>query len=231
MESYEKVDNLILLVNNLTHIQNEIIFTKCSYFRIARESHQVLYKSMVETLKGSANLSITGRPKDKMRSVKYQFGNKPWNEIHRIKVKGCKFAWRYSKPQECKKPKVNSDSINLSKNENYLISFYDLLAKIQTECYMCRLVMSKSISVSNQEMMLLEWLHEKVRNEYEHFIPKSYYVSIKDLIQSSILSLTLSQHLLFDSGNIMEVEIPKNTNAIISDVCNKLKAIEESYTE
>ena len=79
----ETIDNPSLIKNNIEHIEFELIKSKPSFFRIARESHQMLYRSMVEVLCGSANISITGKPKDKKRRVQYQFGNNPWVEIQK----------------------------------------------------------------------------------------------------------------------------------------------------
>ncbi|KPL03693.1 MAG: hypothetical protein AMJ73_05705 [candidate division Zixibacteria bacterium SM1_73] len=183
---------------------------------------------MVEALKGSANLSITGRPNDKKRSVKYQVGDKPWLEIHRIKIANCNHAWKYSDPSPCDEPLQIHRRFKVPKSENYLISFYDLLAKIQTECFMHRYVMSKSIQVSNDEMKLLEWLHEAVRNEFEHFIPKLYSVFILDLIKSSLFALQLSYRLIFESGNII-IDIPKHLSETFRRVEKSLNIKEKGY--
>jgi len=231
MELFEKIDNLILLNGNLNHIKLEINNGKLSFFRIAREAHQALYRSMVEALRGSANLSITGRPKDKKRIVKYQIGNKPWQEIHKIKVEDCKFAWRFSDPEPCEEPSNNDENYEIPEMDNYLISFYDLLAMIQTECFMNRFTHSKHISVSDDEIRKLQWLHEAVRNEFEHFIPKLYSVFIPDLIKTSQISLSLSSKLIYESGNVMSTNIPTNLKTDLKYIFDTLALKEKHFEE
>jgi hypothetical protein len=63
---------------------------------------------MIEALKGTANLAVTGyRSKD--RSYKYKRDNKPWQEIHKVLIKDSKKkgAWRFSQPVPCDKPEYN----------------------------------------------------------------------------------------------------------------------------
>jgi hypothetical protein len=119
----------------------------------------------------------------------------------------------------------NSQSADYSqitepKFDDYLISFYDSLAMIQTECFMHKFVDSKEVLVSDDEMKQLEWLHENIRNEYEHFVPKSYSAPSLDLIELTILSLHLSKKLLFDSKNVYPLDEYKHL-AINFDNLNK----------
>jgi hypothetical protein len=48
-------------------------------------------------------------------------------------------------------------------------------------------------------MKTLEWLHEHVRNEYEHFKPMCYMAPVSDLLMAARLCMRLSQELLFVS--------------------------------
>ena len=121
----ETIDNLSLIKNNVEHIEFELIKSEPSFFRISRESHQMLYRSMVEVLRGAANISIIGKPKDKKRKVQYQFGNDPWFEIQKENIKGCRRAWRYSKPINCKEPKFSNKRSANSYTDDFLLGFYD----------------------------------------------------------------------------------------------------------
>ena len=200
---FERIENLPLLENGLQHIEFEISRTQPLYFRAAKEAHLILYRSMVEALRGTANSEITGRPKDKTRTVSYKLGDEPWHEIHKIAVKDCKNAWRYSDPVIVDQPPTMGDINESMQLLDYLQSFYDLLAKIQAKCFMSKCFDSKPINVSDKEMVSLEWLHEEIRNEFEHFIPKLYSVSTSDSIASSILCLKLSLKLIFESRNVI----------------------------
>ena len=72
---------------------------------------------------------------------------------------------------------------------------------IQTECFMGQLVHSKAVPLADDSMATLEWLHERVRNEYEHFVPKYYSSPVSDLVAATDLCLRVAQALLFESGN------------------------------
>ena len=201
----DKIDNFHLIENGLLHIQFEMSRDKTSFFRIAREAHLILYRSMIEVLKGTANLPVTGRP-SKYRKHKYKFGNNPWQEIHKVEIDGCEKAWRFSEPEPCQEPnrarKCDNKKSQNSDN-NFLIGFYDALAMIQAACFMKRYVNSKIVYLKNENMKLVEWLHEQIRNEYEHFIPKIYLAPIDDLLYVSGLCVEISRKLIFESGNVI----------------------------
>ena len=200
-KNYEKIENLILLENGLEHIQFELNKAQPLFFRIGKEAHLFLYRSMVEALRGTANLEITGRPISKSRIVKYRIGDEPWLQVEKTKVDGCRHAWRYGDPVPTLEPDDDGKPFDISEVSDYLQIFYDLLAKIQATSYMSKYVGSKPIRVPDNEMLVLEWLHENIRNEFEHFIPKLYGVSISDLISASVICLSLS-FKLFESGNM-----------------------------
>ena len=80
-------------------------------------------------------------------------------------------------------------------------------------------------------MKILEWLHENIRNEYEHFVPKLYSAPKSDLIYTSISCCGLSKELLFKSNNIIQDFIPNNLNVSISTVISKLKFYYKSSLE
>jgi hypothetical protein len=217
METVDKIDNLRLIENSLLHMQFELERESPSYFRLAREAHLLLYRTMIESLTGSNWQNVTGhRAKD--RSVKYQWGDKPWQEIHKeVKIEGCHEAWRFSHPVVCAQPpedRINEvflKSVFRSLGEAWLIGFYDALAMIQTECFMHKFIYSKSIMISNEDMITFEWLHENIRNEYEHFIPKLYWAPVYDLLWAVERCLSVSKELLFESGNVIFHTVTKKS--------------------
>jgi len=159
---------------------------------------------MIEALRGSANLAVTGRHA-KDRSHRYKIGDKPLQEIHGVAIENCKKAWRFSEPKTSHRTETRAKS-NQSRRieaEDRLIGFYDALAMIQTERFMRRLEHSKTIPISDNDMKTMEWLHERIRNEYEHFVPKLYAAPVQDLVAATELCLGLSTTLLFESGNVI----------------------------
>jgi len=202
MSYYEDINNISLIKNNINHINLESESKTPSLFRIGKESHHILLRSMVESLKGSANIEITGKSKDKKRQHRYKLGNNPWKEIHKVSIKECHYAWRFSEPKLCDPPKIENLQ-NILRPEKYLKGFYDLLAMIQSDCFMSRYVMSTPVHISDQKILSIEWLHGYVRNEFEHFIPKTYSVNKKNLKDASLACLELAYELLFDSKNVL----------------------------
>jgi len=208
MEAVDKIDNLRLIENSLLHMQFELERESPSYFRLAREAHLLLYRSMIESLTHSNWQNVTGH-RSKNHSVKYLLKNKPCQEIHKVKIDGCDKAWRFSDPVASAQPPENRINEVFLKNvfrsldEAWLIGFYDALAMIQTENFMHQFIFSKSIMISDEDMKMLEWLHESIRNEYEHFIPKLYWAPVYDLLCATQLCLSVSKFLLFESGNVL----------------------------
>lgn len=211
MGTVDTIDNLRLIENSLLHMQFELDRESPSYFRLAREAHLLLYRTMIESLTRSNWQNVT-RHRLKNQSVKYQIGNKPWQEIRKPPKKNKKKkpgAWRFSDPVICPLPpeseieNVFLKNVFRSLHNAKLIGFYDALAMIQTECFMRQSMFSKSIPISDEDMKTFEWLHESIRNEYEHFIPKLYWAPNYDLLWVVQRCLSVSKELLFESGNVL----------------------------
>jgi hypothetical protein len=217
LEEYEKIDNIKLIQNNLLHINCELHSIEPSPMRLAKECYQLFLRMMVEALRGTANIAITGKP-TKNRKRWYRQGNDPWKVIQKENVEGCNKAWRYSEPvlETPQHFQEREDSV-ISQPKNYLISFYDLLAMIQTPCFMLRYSHSTVISVSDSQMQLLEWLHESIRNDFEHFIPKTLLASCDDCLRASEVCLRLATDILTKSNNVMPFGI--------EDLKNKLHSV------
>jgi hypothetical protein len=207
METVDKIDNLSLIENSLLHMQFELDRESPSYFRLAREAHLLLYRTMIESLRGSNWQNVTGH-RSKNPGAKYLLGNKPCQEIHKVPIEGCKPAWRFSDPVVCPQPSESTINDVFLKNvfrplhKARLIGFYDALAMIQTECFMHQSISSKSIPISDEDMKTFKWLHENIRNEYEHFLLESYWAPVYDLLWAVQRCLSVSKELLFESGNV-----------------------------
>jgi len=199
MDRFERIDIHRLIYNGLEHIEFELNRTSTSYARIAREAHQVLYRSMISALRGTSNITVTGK-RTGNREHRYQFDNESIKEIHKADISGCKYAWRYSVPRDVASFLQLKQTHNLE--EDYLIAFYDALAMVQADCFMRRTDESRHVVVSDEEMRLLERLHEEIRNEYEHFVPKGSSYEVLLLLESTKLALAKSYACLFESNNV-----------------------------
>jgi len=213
----ESISNLTLIDDGVRVIEYQLSRKRPSYFRIARESHLLLLRAMVEALCGSANLGVLGPPKDKIRSVKYRAGNEPWKEIQRESVPNCRYAWRYSAPTPCTPPPLPPPGPTaLPPRDAHLLGFYDLLARIQAGCFMCHIFGARPVTVADGELRDLEWLHEQVRNEFEHYVPKGYVVGVPALLGASSIALRLSEWLLYSSGSVLLHRPPRGLQTRLS---------------
>jgi hypothetical protein len=106
------------------------------WFRIGKESYQILARTMVEALRGSANLDITGRRRPKNRCTYYHLGDATWKMIEKQEVPSCQVAWRFSDPVPHVPPRT--EQIHSKDSDDQLVGFFDLLAMIQAECFMSR---------------------------------------------------------------------------------------------
>lgn len=201
--SYEAVSNPILILDAMAHLNHELHNNR-RLFRVAVESHQILHRTMVQALRGSNNLNITGR-RPKRWEVRYQYSNDPWKYITEQAIENCNKAWRFTEPQICD-PVVSSHNVPTPIErllDQHLLGFYDFLAMVQTECYMSRLTISKPINISDEEMQILEWLHEDVRNAIEHFVPSSRLIETESMIEAIHLCIRYSVQLICESGTIL----------------------------
>jgi hypothetical protein len=181
---------------------------------------------MVEALRRNANLDITGfQTRD--RTHIYKMGDEPVKTIHKTEVDGCKKAWRFSEPELCEPPKMDYNKSEIPPSSDYLIHFYDLLAMIQTEDFMKRMVYSQPVKITDNEMRSLEWLHECIRNRYEHFVPGSYSAPKRDLIDVSILCIEKSIELIYGPGDVIPSLAPENLKTLFENVRIKLNELLE----
>lgn len=219
---YLEVDNQKLIFNGLEHIEFEFSTPSTCYFRIARESHQILYRSLIEALKGTANLEII-RSKNKKKNVYYFQKDNSILEIHEEKIKGCYFAWRFSKPTKIKEiPQNVIQNLKSYDNTNsFLIGFYEALAMIQEKLISCRYIHSRVVNFTDEEMKIMEWLHEDIRNIYEHFVPLSYLPRISDCLYASKIAIHKANSCLFETNNVHFF----NHSISKKDMINKFTAI------
>ena len=231
---HDEIDNIKLIKNGLMHLLCELQQDDPSWHRIAREAHLVLYRSMIEALRSTDNIAITGK-KSKDREHSYKLGLEPWKKIKKISIDGCDKAWRFSIPESLNpqpEPFEQENDTNTTETpsddrpmDDFLVPFYDALAMIQAENFMETMVHSKKVSVSNEDMHNLELLHESVRNPYEHFVPCTRLAPKTLLCSVTKLCISLSRELLFESGNVhfyIETEKEGITN-FINQISSKLE--------
>jgi hypothetical protein len=197
-----------LIRDNLDHLNFELKRRNPNLFRIAKEAHLCLYRTMLAALRGSSDRVIKGKNiwKDGLR---YQLGRNPWKVVRAVKVPRCNRAWRFSEPVECEAPILNDTPLEEWLEEGRklakarLIGFLDCMAMVQLEFFMCAYVDSKPIKIEDDEMRMLEWLHVGIRNEYEHFSFDSYAAKPSELVTAARLCARLTYGILWESGAVM----------------------------
>lgn len=225
MKDLESINNVDLIENNLKHIQYEFSLEKPSYFRIAIESHNVLLRAMVQSLKGGSN-SFIDKKLNKERKFTFPINNSYQVRIKKQKVEGCTNAWRFSNPIKINPEEVGETvSRNNDNYEKYLAGYYDLLAMIQSDHFMKNFSGAETIIITNEDLRLLDWLHREIRNEYEHFIPKSYGASINDLICTSILCINICKKLLVESSNVYLLNLRYRFKNQLEDINNRFNSL------
>ncbi len=225
MKGYQKIDSYTLMRDGLKHIMHELSQQKPNLFRIGKEAYRVLCLSMTEALLGGNPDNVTYKmtPKrDKHRTRFYRYGQDPWSIITKQKIEGCISVWRYSQPEECEEPTFDDTDTKQNPSERKLLPFDDMLAMIQTVCCMGRYFHSKPIYISDREMQILDWLHRQVRNEFEHFTPKGYWVCKDSLINSSALALRTAREILHESGTVIPLR-PRPAKRLLDGLVKKIQ--------
>lgn len=212
ISEYEVVENLLFIKDNIHHIECELKRNRPSFFRIAKESYSLFYRSMVESLRSKDNSFVSIKFDNNKDEIIYD--NKILIKSY---VPGCKNVFRLN-------IKTNINNISSSprsiKKKEKLPHYYTLLAMIQNDLFMMRNESSKNIFLADEYMKCFEFLHEKLRNEYEHFLPRAYTIPIVDLIYSSYLCCYFTKKLIYESGNVFS-RIPKNLQTNLNMILAK----------
>ena len=221
---YYFIENLDLIKSSLIHLDFELKRDGIDYYRIASESHNILLKSMVQVLRGMNNFGLAGRKKNSSYICEVNF-EKPVL-LKKDIIKGCKYAWRF-KVKELEKYSFEDDELKKYDGEdnNHLVSFFELLAMVQSDYFMKYNNQAKTLILSDDEMNTLEWLHIDIRNSLEHFVPKSYGATITKLLYSSVLCLENSSLCLIGSGNIYVTYKESEIEKILGPSLNKIKEL------
>jgi hypothetical protein len=220
----EFIVNIHLIENNFNHILYEFESEKPSYFRIALECHNALLRTMVEVLKGmSKSFVVKNKFSDKEKKHVFEIGNNPAVLIKKATIKGCNYAWRFSLPEEIPNYQINNINQSLE-DSDYLIGFYDLLAMVQCDYFMKYYTQAETIEINDSELADLEWLHQEIRNKYEHFVPKTYGAPINDLLVKSQICIRICEQILVNPTNIYFISDDKIFKEFIDKIKQKINS-------
>ena len=88
-----------------------------------------------------------------------------------------------------------------------LIGFWTAIARIQDERSVVSDILSKPVVISDNELRAIQWLTLEVRNEFIHFVPKFWGISIEGIQCGCLAALKVIDSLVFESNTIWMVDI------------------------
>ncbi len=88
-------------------------------------------------------------------------------------------------------------------NKRKLIGFWTAIARVQdSHFWMARDTRSTAVHITDDDLLHLEYLHNYVRNELMHFIPKSYSICIEDMHSSLLVAVNIIEYLVVHAQTI-----------------------------
>lgn len=101
---------------------------------------------------------------------------------------------------------TNPDRVTYNtKSGKKLISFNEALKRCQKPKYMHMLVTSKCLQLTDQQNKSIHYLKDTFRNNFEHFIPKSWFIELHGIPQIVIDVLNIIRFLSLDTGNFIHL--------------------------
>lgn len=92
-----------------------------------------------------------------------------------------------------------------TKSGKKLISFNKALKRCQKPEYMHMLATSKCLQLTDEQNESIHYLKDTFRNNFEHFIPKSWYIELHGIPKIVIDVLDVIRFLALDTGNYIDL--------------------------
>jgi hypothetical protein len=196
---------------------------KWKWFALAL--HHSLYSFCISALEFGNYEQVLSRKQDDDKDNYLQKGNnKPLKSriVYVYKGKYKTPAYRIEWDEIDSIPPQIAKTKNKIVRKEKLIGFWTSLARIQDEYYwMSRLIITKAVFISDEELYRIFWLSKRVRNDLMHFIPKGYIIRVIDIIESTRIILRIIDDLVFESYSISFVDY-EHSKERIKDVIEKL---------
>jgi len=119
--------------------------------------------------------------------------------------------------------KMDHDGLKICKKENpNLISFDEVIKRIQDKNFIMRGVISKPLVLNENQKQAIKFMKNELRNPLEHFIPCSRSLEIHGLPEMAASYFEIIEYLAGDSGNLRwnDEEIAR-----IKALCNSGKSL------
>jgi hypothetical protein len=120
----------------------------------------------------------------------------------------------------CASKRTTSESV-INKN-GYLIGFWDALKRCQDPKWMSMLTTSKHLTLSNSQKESIRILKNLIRNNIEHFKPKTWLLELHGISQIAIDTLEVIKFLALETNT--HVNLTESQRKVVKDLINKSKA-------
>ncbi len=109
-----------------------------------------------------------------------------------------------------------------------LHKFDEILEKCQDERWMKQYTFSKTLKISNEQDKAIKYIKDVLRNNLEHFIPKTWAVSIDDIPKAIASCFEVIEFLAIESGNLLR-HYTDNSMEHVKALCESGKSLALSF--
>lgn len=107
----------------------------------------------------------------------------------------------------CASKGTNPDNVTYTtkKGKKRLIGFYDALKRCQNSSAMKMTIMSRNLTLTDQQKESIRKLKDLLRNNFEHYIPMGWKIEIHGMLKIAIDILDVIRFLAIDTGNYTHI--------------------------
>ena len=115
---------------------------------------------------------------------------------------------------------------NVTNDRDYLIGFWDALERCQDSEWMGVLTHSQHLELTEEQEDAIRQMKSMLRNNFEHFTPKTWYIEIHGMPNISIHVLEVIQFLAVETKThvMLRKEKKEEVNELVNDTIQFLKS-------
>jgi hypothetical protein len=192
---------------------------------IAISLHHALYSFAVACLaKGSSDqVFVSSRDEDDHRFCMFMNDGK-WKKSKRISRENSP-AYTIIWNDTDEDPTQQSSKLESKQPSGKLISIWTALARVQDSYFwMGRSVVSKALSLNEDELKGIEWLALEARNKIVHFVPITHSYPIDKFKETSLHVVRAIEFLALRSNSIMYIHYDESKKRI-TDCITQLRTL------
>ena len=175
---------------------------------VAFAIHHALYSFAINALTGGDFVRVLShkRSSDDDKDCFWKRGEEvKWWRSRRQPFPKFRGAYRIVWEETNEEPPVsrpsNESSLSLLTNGK-LIGFWTAFARILDERWMGGSVISRPVSVSDNEFRDIAWLTAKARNDLQHFVPKHWGIEIAGIVAGTSATVRVIEDLVFGTHTV-----------------------------